>query len=104
MGKFDFERECRTPHSECYTILEEGNAVGRVDLHFTESVIHATLNVAESLTTEAIQDLIDTIDEDLMDAAGIPRQEVIVHVHQGRDLGVFSTRAFEGNGGHEHTS
>jgi len=36
-----------------------------------------------------------------MDSVGITRQEVIVHVHQGRDLGVFSTRNFEGNGGHE---
>ena len=34
-----------------------------------------------------------------MDSVGIARQEVIVHVHQGRDLGVFSTRDFEENGG-----
>jgi len=99
MANFDFERECRTPHSECYTILDDDNAVGRVDIHFTSSVIHATLNITESLTTDDIQDLIDTIDEDLMDSLGITRQEVIVHVHQGRDLGVFSSRNFEGNGG-----
>jgi hypothetical protein len=37
-----------------------------------------------------------------MDPVGMTRQEVIVHVHQGRDLGVFSTRNFEGNGGSEH--
>ena len=99
MASFFFERECRTPNSECYTILEDESTVGRVDIHYTDTVVHATLNVAESLTTEAIQDLIDTIDEDLMDSVGITRQEIIVHVHQGRDLGVFSTRDFEGNGG-----
>ena len=99
MGNFDFERECRTPNSECYTILEGESTIGRVDIHYADSVIHATLNVAESLTTEAIQDLIDTMEQDLMDAVGITRQEIIVHVHQGRDLGVFSTRDFEGNGG-----
>ena len=99
MANFDFERECRTPNSECYTILEDDTAVGRVDIHYADSVIHATLNVAESLTTDAIQELIDTIDEELMDSVGIIRQEIIVHVHQGRDLGVFSTRDFEGNGG-----
>ena len=99
MSNFDFERECRTPNSECYTILEEDTTVGRVDIHYADSVIHATLNVAESLTTDEIQELIDTIDEELMDSVGIIRQEIIVHVHQGRDLGVFSTRDFEGNGG-----
>jgi hypothetical protein len=101
MAQFFFEREARTAQSECYTVMTEESAVGRVDIHFAETVVHATLNVAESITTEEIQDLIDIIDEQLMDSVGIARQEVIVHVHQGRDLGVFSTRNFEGNGGHE---
>ena len=99
MSRFNFERECRTPQSECYTVLEDDSAVGRVDIHYTESVIHASLYIAESLTTDAIQELIDTMDQELMDSVGIARQEVIVHVHQGRDLGVFSTRDFEENGG-----
>ena len=102
MEKYHFERECRTSQSECYTVLGEENAKGRVDIHFAETVVHATLNIAESLTNDDIQDLIDTIDEQLMDPVGMTRQEVIVHVHQGRDLGVFSTRNFEGNGGSEH--
>lgn len=104
MANFFFERECRTPNSECYTVLEDDSAVGRVDIHFTASIIHATLAVSESLTTERIQDLIDTVDEELMDSIGITRQEVIIHVHQGRDLGVFSARDFEGNGGYERLS
>ena len=103
MSSFGFERECRTPQSECFTVLEDGEVIGRVDIHFATSVIHATLNVAESLTTERIQELIDTMDRELMDSVGITRQEIIVHVHQGRDLGVFSSREFEGNGGYERT-
>ena len=102
--KFSFERECRTPQSECYTVLRGVDAVGRVDIHFAETVVHATLNVADDLTNEEIQDLVDTVDEDLVDSVGINRTEVIVHVHQGRDLGVFSTRNFEGNGGHQRMS
>ena len=104
MANFRFEREARTPFSECYTILEGDSTVGRVDIHFVNPAIHATLSVGESLTTEGIQDLIDTIDEELMDSLGITRQEIIVHVHQGRDLGVFSTRDFEGNGGYQRIS
>ena len=103
MGKFYFERECRTSFSECYTVLREEDALGRVDIHFADTVVHATLSIAENLTTEEIQDLVDTVDEELVDSVGINRQEVIVHVHQGRDLGVFSTRNFEGNGGRERT-
>ena len=104
MAKFYFERECRTAHSECYTVLGDEDAVGRVDIHFADTVVHATLSIAENLTTQEIQDLIDTIDEELIDSVGISRQEVIVHVHQGRDLGVFSSRNFEGNGGHHRMS
>jgi hypothetical protein len=98
---FYFERECRTPQSECYTVMQDDTALGRVDIHFAQNIIHATLSIAESLTNDEIQDLVDTIDEELLDSVGITRQEVIVHVHQGRDLGVFSTRNFDGNGGHE---
>lgn len=101
MINFYFERECRTPQSECYTVMQDDTALGRVDIHFAQNIIHATLSIAESLTNDEIQDLVDTIDEDLLDSLGITRQEVIVHVHQGRDLGVFSTRNFDGNGGHE---
>ena len=103
MTQFYFERECRTPQSECYTVLQDENAVGRVDIHFANQVVHATLSVAESLTSEEIQDLIDTIDEDLVDAVGVSRQEIIVHVRQGRDLAVFTSRNFDENGGHEHS-
>lgn len=99
METYTFERECRTPFSECYTILEEENQVGRVDIHFTNLVIHATLTISESLTTDGIQDLIDTIDEELLDSVGIERHEIIVHVHQGRDIGVYSTRDFDGSNG-----
>ena len=39
------------------------------------------------------------IDEDLVDVAGVSRDEFIVHVHQVRDLGLFTSRdEFEENG------
>lgn len=97
LTSFYFERECRTPYSECYTIMDDENVVGRVDLHFTPTVVHATMSVSESLTQENIQELVDTVDEELVDSVGIARDELIVHVHQGRDLGVFSNRDFEGD-------
>ena len=102
MPTFYFEREVRTPYSECYTVIEEDQPVGRLDLHFAFSVVHATLCVAESLTQENIQELVDMVDEELVDAVGVGREELIVHVHQGQDLGVFSTHQEFGRDGGEH--
>ena len=102
MPNFYLERECRTPSSECYTILEDGSPVGRLDLHFTSSMVHATLVVAESLTQDSIQDLIEIVDEDVIDAVGVERDEFVVHVHQGRDLGVYTNPDFSQQGGNGH--
>ena len=98
MANFSFEREVRTPYSEAYSILEDERPVGRLDIHFTQNVVHATLAVDESLTQERIQELIDTIDEDLVDAVGLARDGLIVHVFQGRETCVFSDNEFGENG------
>ncbi|MDP6103022.1 MAG: hypothetical protein QF579_06965, partial [Dehalococcoidia bacterium] len=80
MADFNFTREARTPYSECYTILEDDSTVGRIDIHYADNVVHATMTVGESLTTDGIQELIDRVSEEILDAVGIVRQEVIVHV------------------------
>jgi len=101
MGNFFFERECRTPYSESYTIVEEQDSIGSIDLHYTHNIVHATLCVSESVSRDSIQELIDTIDDELLDSSGISRDEFIVHVHQGRDIGIFSNPEFGKNGGDE---
>ena len=102
MADYYFERDCRTPYSESHTILEDEHPVGRVDLHFAPTMVHGTLCVVESLTQEEIQELIETIDEELVDAVGVSREEFIVHVYQGREAGVYSDDGFgqsvNGNG------
>jgi len=90
VANFTFEREVRTPYSEAYTIQEGDRQVGRVDIHFADDMVHVAVAVDESLTQEAIQEIIDTIDEDLVDAVGIAREGFVVHVFQGRETGVFS--------------
>ena len=90
MAQFYFEREVRTPTGECYTILEDGKPVGRLDLHFVPGMVHGTMIVSESQTQDTIQELMSMVDQDLTDAVGIEREDLVVHVHQGRDLGVFT--------------
>lgn len=104
MAEYDFERECHTPFSECYTVLDGGKNVGRLDVHFADVIVHATLNVDESLTENDMHNLIDLVDNELLGAAGIVRREVIIHVHQGRDLGVYSMREYDSNGGFQYLS
>jgi hypothetical protein len=98
VGDFSFEREVRTPYSEAYTIREDDRPVGRVDIHFADGVVHIAIAVDESLTQDAIQEIIDTVDEDMVDAVGISREGFVVHVFQGRETGVFSDNDFGENG------
>ena len=90
MDKFYFERECRTRSCECYTVLYSEESIGRLDIHFADNVVHASLNVLIHVTPQQIQELIDTMDEELCEAVGVTKEEIVVHVHQGKDLGVFS--------------
>ena len=95
MTEYKFERECRTPHSEAYLIISNNERLGRVDLHFTPSIVYATVCVTQNLTQEAIDDLIDVIDEELVMSADVARDDFIVTVYQGREVGVFSDEDFE---------
>lgn len=95
VADYYFERECRTAYSEAYNIYEEETSIGRLDMHFTPNMVHATLCVNESLTRESIEEVIQAIDEELLDAVGIPQDELIVHVFQGRDAGLYSNDSFE---------
>ena len=98
MPNYLFRRECRTPYSEAYTIMDDGVTVGRLDMHMTGGIVHSTMCVSESLTQDSIQDLIEVVEEELVDVVGVARDEFIVHVHQGRDVGVFSNHDFGENG------
>jgi hypothetical protein len=95
MAEYRFERECRTTHSEAYLIVAGEEQVGKVDIHFTPSIVYATLCVGEKVSQDDIQDLIDTIDEDLVMSADVARDDFIVTVYQGREVGVFSDEEFE---------
>lgn len=94
MSDFSFEREVRTPYSEAYTIREDDRPVGRIDIHFADGIVHLSVAVDESLTQDAIQEIIDTVDEDMVDAVGISRGGFVVHVFQGRETWVFSDEGF----------
>ena len=87
---YRFERECRTPYSEAYVIALENDQIGRIDIHFTSSIVNATLCVGENMTAEEIRELIDIIDEELVLPSDVKRDDFLVTVYQGREAGIFS--------------
>jgi hypothetical protein len=98
LNGYQFERECRTPQSESYIVEREDEEVGRVDIHYTNSVAYATLCVPESLTEEDIRELISEVDERLVLTTDPFREDFVVTVWAGRESAVFSDEDFEEDG------
>jgi hypothetical protein len=98
MPGYNFEREFRTPSSESYVIEAEEDEIGRVDLHYTGSVIYGTLAVSESMTEEEIRALISDIDERLVLTTDPFREDFMVSVWTGREYGNYSDEDFEEEG------
>jgi|CXWL01.1.fsa_nt_gi hypothetical protein len=91
MSDYTYEREARTGTSEAYSIEVEGEAVGRVDLHYTPStVVYATLCVPSAFDEDDIEDLIGDIDERLVLSHDPDRVDFVVAVWRGDVAGVYS--------------
>lgn len=94
--EFYFEREARTPNSESYVIEGDDGQVGRVDVHYaTSGVAYATLCVLERLTDEETRDLIGQVDERLVLTADPYREDFVVTVWAGREVGSYCDEDFE---------
>jgi len=94
--EYVFERECRTPHSECYIIESGEDEIGRVDIHYTPSMAYATLCVGEDMTEEDLRELASEIDERLVLTTDPFREDFVVTVWAGREAAVFSDEDLEG--------
>ena len=90
MADYRFNREARTPYSEVYAIDDGEHALGRVDVHYTGSAAHATLVVHAALDDERVQDLIEAIDDQIVTSADPYREDLIVTVWRGEEMGVFA--------------
>ncbi|HLL80736.1 MAG TPA: hypothetical protein VKT25_14605 [Ktedonobacteraceae bacterium] len=104
MDDIRFERHFRTPYSESYyimqgTSLQSNNRLGTVDIHFTTSTVHGTLILERELDEADLTKLIEQIDEDLVLSADMPRDDFLVSVYVGKDVGFYSDDYFtEENG------
>src|SRR5437667_8183322 len=99
MDDIHFERHFRTPYSESYyimqgTSLQSNNRLGTVDIHFTTTAVHGTLILERELEETDLTKLIEQIDEDLVLSADMPRDDFLVSVYVGRDIGFYSDEYF----------
>lgn len=99
MEDIRFERHFRTPHSESYYIVQgsgsqSNNRLGTVDIHFTTSNVHGTLILERELDETDLTKLIEQIDEDLVLSADMPRDDFLVSVYVGKDVGFYSDDYF----------
>ena len=85
-----FDRQFRTPYSEGYHLMLGTARVGTVDLHFTSTTVHCTLVLERPLKREDLAKLIEQIDEDLVLSSDTPRDDFLVSVYQGKEVGFFN--------------
>ena len=90
MADFHFEREARTPYSEVYTIDDGTHSLGRVDVHYTASATFATLAIHQSIDDNRMQELLAAIDEEIVSTADPYREDLVVTVWRGEEVGVFA--------------
>ncbi|MFI5273363.1 MAG: hypothetical protein ACHQ4H_10075 [Ktedonobacterales bacterium] len=85
-----FDRQFRTPYSEGYHMMLGTTRAGTVDLHFTSTTVHCTLVLERPLERDDLAKLIEQIDEDLVLSSDTPRDDFLVSVYQGREVGFFN--------------
>ena len=74
--------------------LQSSNRLGTVDIHFTTTAVHGTLILERELEETDLTKLIEQIDEDLVLSADMPRDDFLVSVYVGKDVGFYSDEYF----------
>ena len=95
MEEVTFERQYRTPYSEGYLLLEDEDRLGRAELHYTPSIVYCTLLIERELEEESLMDLIDQIDDEVVRTSSVPRDDFVVSVFHGREVGVYGDEYFD---------
>jgi hypothetical protein len=90
MDDVRFDRQFRTPSSEGYYMVLNTTRVGSLDLHFTSTTVHCTLVLERELPAADLAKLIEQIDEDLVLSADTPRDDFLVSVYIGKEVGFFN--------------
>lgn len=89
-----FERQYRTPSSEGYRALRNGARLAQIELHFAHAVVYCTLILFADLSEHERFAVIEEIDERLVLSAEAPREDLMVTVFTGREVGFYNDDMF----------
>jgi hypothetical protein len=94
-----YDRLYRTASSEAYLLSTGEQPLARLELHFTSTNVYGLLLFEREPAEEEIAAVVEQVDEDLVWTASVPRDDFVVSVYAGRELGVFDDAARDrGNG------
>lgn len=89
-----FERQYRTPSSEGYRVRREGVQLAQIELHYAHSVVYCTLVLFEDLSEHEQFAVIEEIDDNLVLSAEVPREDLMVTVYRGAEVGFYNDDMF----------
>jgi hypothetical protein len=90
MESLRYDRLYRTPSSEAYLLSEGEDALGRLELHYGSNNVYGLLILDGERAEDDVLDLIEQIDDDLVLTADVAREDFMVTVYQGREIGLYS--------------
>ncbi len=85
-----YDRVCRTADSEAFLLSEGEEPLGRVDLHYGASVVHALLVLERELDEDTLHAVVERVDDDLVWTSDRPRDDFLVTVYVGHEIASFS--------------
>lgn len=91
-GQFRLSRNVRTVSSEIYVIWDNETRVGQVHLHYAHDTIHAAVLLEVDLSVKEEEELLETIDEDIVSSylPSFEREDLLVTLYRAEELSSFS--------------
>lgn len=90
--QFKLSRLVRTVASEIYVIWDGETRVGQLHLHYAHDTIHAALLLEIDLTVHEEEDLLTSIDDDIVSSylPSFDREDFLVTVYRAEEMSSFS--------------
>ena len=91
-NQFRLSRNVRTVSSEIYIIWDNETRVGQLHLHYAHDTIHAAVLLEIDLSVKEEEDLLETVDEDIVSSylPSFEREDLLVTLFRAEELSSFS--------------